>query len=225
MCPRHNDLYSSFPPMLKVVSVKIKRKNWTGKGHTRDMINGWLKSSPPVSRNPQGAGPGRTTFCGMFPTNFWQYLKRGFLWLKSCPDQGACQTSTGLLGRTAAPSVGFLEVSGFCLPPSVSPLYLFSWVTSSVSGSLHPEGKYQLWETKIWTLLIITTNLLLICCFPRVSQATLGGVQVTLSFLKDISIKAAWLLFGCCASPERAFTSTLVNYCNHYLHKNIHWPG
>lgn len=29
------------------------------------MIKGWLKSRPPESLNPQGAGPGRTTFWGM----------------------------------------------------------------------------------------------------------------------------------------------------------------
>lgn len=29
------------------------------------MIKGWLKSMPPESLNPQGAGPGRTTFWGM----------------------------------------------------------------------------------------------------------------------------------------------------------------
>lgn len=31
------------------------------------MIKGWLKSMPPESLNPQGAGPGRTTFWGMVP--------------------------------------------------------------------------------------------------------------------------------------------------------------
>ena len=31
------------------------------------MIKGWLKSMPPESLKPQGAGPGRTTFWGMAP--------------------------------------------------------------------------------------------------------------------------------------------------------------
>ncbi len=32
---------------------------------TRVMVSGWLKSLPPESRNPQGAGPSSTTFCGI----------------------------------------------------------------------------------------------------------------------------------------------------------------
>lgn len=33
---------------------------------TRVIVSGWLKSFPPESRNPQGAGPSSTTFCGIF---------------------------------------------------------------------------------------------------------------------------------------------------------------
>lgn len=33
--------------------------------HTLVIIKGWLKSIPPESLNPQGAGPWRITFCGI----------------------------------------------------------------------------------------------------------------------------------------------------------------
>lgn len=36
-----------------------------GEGPTLVMTKGWLKSTPPERRKPQGAGPARTTFWGM----------------------------------------------------------------------------------------------------------------------------------------------------------------
>mgnify|MGYP001858638844 CR=1 FL=1 len=41
------------------------------KAHTLVMIKGWLKSIPPESLNPQGAGPGRITFCGIVAECCW----------------------------------------------------------------------------------------------------------------------------------------------------------
>lgn len=41
------------------------------KAHTLVMIKGWLKSIPPESLNPQGAGPGRITFCGIVAGCCW----------------------------------------------------------------------------------------------------------------------------------------------------------
>lgn len=38
------------------------------------MTKGWLKSMPPESLKPQGAGPGRTTFWGMVLLAWWPWL-------------------------------------------------------------------------------------------------------------------------------------------------------
>ena len=63
------------------------------------MIKGWLKSMPPESLKPQGAGPGRTTFWGMVPPGT-AFLGRG---RSECPR---AEQPTLLLGqcpcRTAA---------------------------------------------------------------------------------------------------------------------------
>ncbi len=48
-----------------IKSIIISEWNvWSNK-LTRVMVSGWLKSLPPESRNPQGAGPSSTTFCGI----------------------------------------------------------------------------------------------------------------------------------------------------------------
>lgn len=46
-------------------SPRLAAEGW--KTHTLVMTKGWLKSMPPESLKPQGAGPGRTTFWGMVP--------------------------------------------------------------------------------------------------------------------------------------------------------------
>ena len=46
-------------------SPRLAAEGW--KTPTLVMIKGWLKSMPPESLKPQGAGPGRTTFWGMVP--------------------------------------------------------------------------------------------------------------------------------------------------------------
>ena len=41
---------------------------------TLDTVRGWLKSLPPISRNPQGAGPSSTTLSGMSLSSASSYV-------------------------------------------------------------------------------------------------------------------------------------------------------
>lgn len=53
-------------PLSQTQVTCTKKSEW--KTPTLVMTKGWLKSMPPESLKPQGAGPGRTTFWGMTPS-------------------------------------------------------------------------------------------------------------------------------------------------------------
>lgn len=139
------------------------------------MIKGWLKSIPPESLNPQGAGPWRTTFWGivdgcpgalplLFPVGVWG---------GGCCWQGTCWT--GQLTLRELVVTPQLRAPGFIPAPRVT--------SASPSASPPTEGSIRLRQIKPehWKVYKFIS---FICCF----SVPLG---LKVSQLQDASF---WLL-------------------------------
>lgn len=121
------------------------------------MIKGWLKSIPPESLNPQGAGPWRTTFWGIV---------------------GGCPGALPLLFPVGCGEVGAAgrAPAGRVTPQLRAPGFIPAPRVTSVSPSASPptEGSIRLGQIKPkrWKVYKFIS---FICCFsvplgPKVSQ-------------------------------------------------------
>lgn len=149
---------------LQQLKNVINRKE-TERIRTLVMIKGWLKSIPPESLNPQGAGPWRTTFCGIVDVFFFPGLLSFFpqvcvrsqavggrvLSAEHLPDGAA--DPTHLLGTFTRPTA-----AGTALIPAF-------WVTSaSPSASPPTEGSTGLGQIKPECWKVYNKYLSFICC-------------------------------------------------------------
>lgn len=116
------------------------------------MIKGWLKSIPPESRNPQGAGPWRITFCGIVDSCFsWFLFFLPEVCVRSQAAGGRVLSVEHLLDRAA--HLGHL-LGSFTHPTAVgTALYpcALGDVSQSLGFSTH-RGEYQPQTNKVWML-------------------------------------------------------------------------
>lgn len=130
--------------------------------HTLVMIKGWLKSIPPESLNPQGAGPWRITFCGILEGFFLvTALLSPEVWVRS-RAAGCWQRSTCRPGQpSSCPSWEVVRVPQLWLG-FIPALRLTS---ARPSASPPTEGSIKLGRVKPERWKVYNKCSSFICCF------------------------------------------------------------
>lgn len=120
--------------------------------HTLVTIKGWLKSIPPESLNPQGAGPWRTTFCGIVELLL---LVTVLSFPRVCVSRWAVGGRVLAVEHLPDRAADLIHLLGSFTHPTAAgtALYPYSWgdVSQSLGFSTH-RGEYQTLTNKAWML-------------------------------------------------------------------------